>query len=116
VIGTCARLDLPLKCTAGLHHPVRHRAQEPDVMMHGFLNVFGAGLLAWSGQAAAGTLLGCVAETEARAFAFTADSFAWRDHGVDLAALRHIRSRSLCGFGSCSFAEPRADLQSLGVL
>jgi hypothetical protein len=116
VIGLCAELDLPLKCTAGLHHPVRHRAQEPDVMMHGFLNVFGAGLLAWSGTNDPAVLLGCVTETEARAFTFTDEAFVWRGHSVDLASLRRIRSRSLCGFGSCSFAEPRADLQSLGVL
>ncbi|MCP4291099.1 MAG: hypothetical protein GY780_04625, partial [bacterium] len=46
VVAFCRDLNLPLKCTAGLHHPVRHQAETPQVMMHGFLNVFGAGLLA----------------------------------------------------------------------
>ncbi len=116
VIHECARLDLPLKCTAGLHHPVRHRAAAPDVMMHGFLNVFGAGLLAWSAQADLDVLVECVTETDPAAFAFTGDTFAWRDHRVDAEAMRRIRSRSLSGFGSCSFNEPRADLQTLGLL
>jgi len=103
VIQTCARQDLPLKCTAGLHHPLRHRAAEPDVMMHGFLNVFGAGLLAWALQPPMDVLVDCVAVT-------------WRDHRVDIETMQRIRRRSLFGFGSCSFAEPRADLQDLGIL
>ncbi len=116
VIHRCAELDLPLKCTAGLHHPVRHRATEPDVMMHGFLNVFGAGLLAWGLQAELEVLTACVAETDPSAFVFTEEFFAWRDHRVDIKAMDRIRRESLSGFGSCSFAEPRSDLQSLGVL
>ena len=116
VIGACAGLELPLKCTAGLHHPVRHRAAEPDVMMHGFLNVFGAGVLAWALRPAPEVLLGCIAETDPAAFVFDADGFAWRDHHVDVVSIRRIRCRALAGFGSCSFAEPRADLRALGVL
>ncbi|MCB1182067.1 hypothetical protein KDM41_01455 [bacterium] len=116
VIGSCARLALPLKATAGLHHPVRHRAAEPDVMMHGFLNVFGAGLLAWSGATDAAGLLACVAETEAAAFAFDDEAFAWRERRVAAADVARLRGRALCGFGSCSFAEPRDDLRTLGLL
>jgi len=116
VIQQCARLDLPLKCTAGLHHPVRHRAVEPDVMMHGFLNVFGAGLLAWAVQPELDVLVECVAETDPAAFTFSGDTFAWRDYRLDVETMNRIRSRSLFGFGSCSFAEPRADLQDLGLL
>ncbi len=116
VIAAAVRLDLPLKCTAGLHHPVRHRSAEPDVMMHGFLNVFGAGLLAWAGPLSPGDLAACVAETDPAAFSFTADAFVWRDHRVEAGVIARIRQRYLAGFGSCSFAEPRADLQTLGML
>jgi hypothetical protein len=116
VLGACAAHDLPLKCTAGLHHPVRHRAAEPEVMMHGFLNVFGAGLLAWRDGADQALLEACVAETEAAAFTFTDEAFAWRDRTVATEDVRRIRRRALAGFGSCSFAEPRADLQALGML
>ncbi len=85
-------------------------------MMHGFLNVFGAGLLAWTGQFARDVLVDCLAETDPAAFVFDGETFAWRDHRVDAETMRRIRSRSLGGFGSCSFAEPRTDLQTLGVL
>lgn len=116
VIQTCAQQDLPLKCTAGLHHPVRHQATEPDVVMHGFLNVFGAGLLAWALRPELAQLVECVAETDPSAFTFTGETFAWRDLSVDIETMLRIRRRSLFGFGSCSFTEPRSDLQDLGIL
>lgn len=116
VIQHCVQWDLALKCTAGLHHPVRHRASEPDVMMHGFLNVFGAGLLAWAERPDRAVLVACLEETDPHAFTLAGDAFAWRDYRVRAATMRRVRSRALCGFGSCSFTEPRTDLQSLGVL
>ncbi len=116
IIAHCRDLGLALKCTAGLHHPVRHQSAEPVVMMHGFLNVIGAGLLAHAQQWDAKKLGQVVAETEPEAFEFTADSFSWRDHSVQADTLRTLRTQFLCGFGSCSFDEPRDDLQNLGLL
>ena len=116
VIHRSASLGLPLKCTAGLHHPVRHQAVTPAVMMHGFLNVFGAGVLAWARQLDVDQLLACVSETDPQAFTLTAAGFSWRDHQVAAEEIQQIRSGFLCGFGSCSFTEPRADLQALAIL
>jgi hypothetical protein len=115
-IDRCRRLGLPLKCTAGLHHPVRHQAIDPPVMMHGFLNVFGAGILAHATSADVEVLTACVAETDPTAFTFSADGFAWRKHMVSTADLDRAREGFLAGFGSCSFTEPREDLRSLGLL
>jgi hypothetical protein len=115
-IDRCRRLGLPLKCTAGLHHPVRHQATAPSVMMHGFLNVFGAGILAHATAANVATLTACVAETDPAAFTFAPDGFAWRDHRVTTAELDLARQGFLAGFGSCSFTEPCNDLRSLGLL
>jgi len=115
-IDTCRRLGLPLKCTAGLHHPVRHQAAEPPVMMHGFLNVFGAGVLAHALGADRDVLAACVADTDAAAFSLSNEGFRWRDHRVALPDLERARESFLSGFGSCSFAEPREDLRSLGLI
>jgi hypothetical protein len=115
-IDICRRLGLPLKCTAGLHHPVRHQATEPAVMMHGFLNVFGAGILAHGLMADLDVLTACVAETDPNAFSFSEDGFSWRDHSVDAATMKRAREGFLPGFGSCSFNEPRDDLRNLGLL
>ena len=115
-IDHCRRLGLPLKCTAGLHHPVRHQAAEPPVMMHGFLNVFGAGILAHALGAGIDVLTACISETDPGAFAFSDDGFAWRDHLVPAGALAQARDGFLSGFGSCSFDEPRDDLRALGLM
>jgi hypothetical protein len=115
-IDICRRLGLPLKCTAGLHHPVRHQAAEPAVMMHGFLNVFGAGILAHGLMADLEVLTGCVEETDPNAFSFSEEGFSWRDHSVDAASMKRAREGFLPGFGSCSFNEPRDDLRALGLL
>ncbi|MEN8007909.1 MAG: hypothetical protein ABFS42_12900 [Candidatus Krumholzibacteriota bacterium] len=115
-IDTCRRLGLPLKCTAGLHHPVRHQAVQPPVMMHGFLNVFGAGILAHAAAVDREVLTACVAETDPEAFTFSAEGFTWREHFVAVADLDRARAGFLAGFGSCSFAEPREDLRTLGIL
>src|SRR5207249_4476257 len=40
------RCKVPIKFTAGLHHPVRLFHPSVNTKMHGFLNVLGAGVLA----------------------------------------------------------------------
>ena len=115
-IDTCRRLGLPLKCTAGLHHPIRHQSVDPPAMMHGFLNVFGAGILAHALGAGPEVLTKCVAETDPAAFSFAEEKFSWRDFEVTAEGLEKARGDFLSGFGSCSFAEPRDDLRGLGLL
>jgi len=116
IVALCRDLDLPLKLTAGLHHPVRHQATEPAVMMHGFLNVFGAGVLAHALRWDAQKLSKVIADTDPASFGFDAGVFSWQGHTVQTDTLELIRSRFLCGFGSCSFDEPRDDLKKLGLL
>ncbi len=116
VISGCAERRLPLKFTAGLHHPVRHRAATPAVMMHGFLNVVGAALLAHAAGAGADVLAACLAETDPTAFRLDQTGFAWREHALDADAVARSRAARVAGFGSCSFDEPRQDLAALGML
>ena len=112
VLAGSARRQIPLKFTAGLHHPVRRRAADPDVMMYGFFNVFGAAFLAHAAGLAEAELAACLAETDPGAFTFTDEAFLWRGHGVGAARLAALRGAALCGFGSCSFAEPVDGLKS----
>ena len=41
---------MPFKCTAGLHHAVRHRAADTGFEHHGFLNVLLAVAAALTGE------------------------------------------------------------------
>lgn len=111
-----ARLGLPVKYTAGLHHPVRHEAQDPPVMMYGFLNVFVGGLLAAHAQASRETLAAVLSETDGTRFHCGAADLGWAEHRVPLAAVTTQRETALPGFGSCSFTEPLDDLAALNLL
>ncbi|MFN2371857.1 MAG: hypothetical protein ABR506_11990 [Candidatus Krumholzibacteriia bacterium] len=116
VIATAGGLDLALKFTAGLHHPVRRRVADPEVTMHGFLNVLGAAILVAAGRLGGDDLVACLTETEADAFTFGEDRFSWRGHAAGTAAVARARAGRVPGFGSCSFREPRDDLAALGLL
>ncbi len=54
------RSQVPIKFTAGLHHPIRKFDSSVQTKMHGFLNVLGAGVLAaehlWTQQQTAAML------------------------------------------------------------
>jgi hypothetical protein len=102
VLVACAARRLPLKATAGLHHPFRHYAADIGGRQHGFLN-----LLAAARTAVAGGDVDAVAEMLER-------EEADRDTVLDRI---DRRSRDLvASIGSCSIDEPVADLQALKLL
>jgi len=104
-VGVCARLELPFKATAGLHHPFRTRDDAIGVLRHGFVN-----LLAAAGRGDDARAI--VEEPDPAAFTVAAGGLAWRDREAGVAAAR----RRFTAFGSCSFDEPVADLLAAGAL
>ncbi|WP_051836236.1 hypothetical protein [Streptomyces sp. NRRL WC-3742] len=99
----CARRGLAYKCTAGLHNAVRHTDATTGFEHHGFLNVL---LAARESDPAVAT-----------------EVLAERDGEVLAKAVRTLTDRqvtvirdSFTAFGTCSIAEPLADLASLGLL
>jgi hypothetical protein len=120
-LRACHDLDVGLKFTAGLHHPVRARhplsyaADAPVATMHGFLNAFVAAALIAEGDIDDHTLRSVLRESDPRAFALGVDgSVRWRAHHLDPGAVRRARARFARSFGSCSFDDPVHDLQKLG--
>ena len=107
-LATCiaAALDreLPFKCTAGLHNALRHRDDETGFEHHGFLNVLVATRASLDG-ADVTEVASVLEETDA-------DKLLSR---TDEAALARAR-RWFRSFGSCSIAEPLADLRQLGLM
>ena len=120
-IAACARLGLPFKATAGLHHPLRseyrltYDAHADRGTMFGFLNVFVAAALARTGMPEAG-LAEVLEERDAGAFVFGEDTVSWRDHRADAHAVAGARRDAVMSFGSCSFREPVDELEALGLL
>ena len=112
---TPATHQLPIKFTAGLHHPIRQFRDEVQTKMHGFLNVLGAAVLAAEHQWDAHQATIMLEDEEADSFSFVDDFFAWRECRIDVERLRY-RRKFVASFGSCSFDEPREDLRALNLL
>ncbi|GIH71244.1 hypothetical protein [Sphaerimonospora thailandensis] len=106
-IVACADRGLPFKCTAGLHHAVRHTAPDTGFEHHGFLNVLLATSAALDGVAA-DEVAGVLAERDAAA---VADRIRALGDDEVAAARRMFRS-----FGTCSIDEPLDDLAALGLI
>lgn len=115
-IHLCKQYQVPLKATAGLHHPLRHFNQADRVMMHGFLNLFGAGILAQHHPLSVGEIKNILEDEDARNFVFEGAEFRWKNLTVAAEQIQNARNRLVISFGSCSFDEPRQDLRSLGYL
>jgi hypothetical protein len=112
----CLIAGVPFKATAGLHHPLPRFDVEVKARMHGFVNVFLAGVLAYSRNLSAEELQRLLDDDQPDHFSFTNRGARWQNHRAttaEIAAARHDFVRS---FGSCSFDEPCADLRQLGWL
>ena len=112
---TPATHQLPIKFTAGLHHPVRQYRDEVKTKMHGFLNVLGAAVLAAEHQWDARQASMMLDDENVDSFSFTDDFFAWREWKIGVERVQY-RRRFVASFGSCSFDEPRGDLRALRFL
>jgi hypothetical protein len=116
VLKICHEEGVPLKFTAGLHHPLPRPDSVIGALMHGFVNVFTAAALEWSHGLETGTLNEVLADEDAADFAFDDDGLRWRDLRVSTDWITEVRQSGAVSFGSCSFDEPRDDLRSLGWL
>jgi hypothetical protein len=93
--------EVPFKCTAGLHHAVRHTSPE-GFEQHGFLNVLLATLAAFDGASRAETVAVLEERDPAR---------------LDASEERIVRARRwFTSFGTCSVEEPVAELLALDLL
>jgi len=120
-LAACVEHRVTFKATAGLHHamrgtyPLTYDPASERGAMFGFLNVFVAALFANEGLGVADTRA-LLEESDARSFAFGSAGVTWRGHTVTAESIRRARAGTAVSFGSCSFAEPVADLAALGLL
>jgi hypothetical protein len=106
---------VPMKCTAGLHHPVRHFNPSVNTKMHGFLNVFGAGVLAFANGISQAQIQSILEDEDPASFVFDEAGFEWKD--LRVVTLEVARARQyITSFGSCSFDEPLEDLRNIHLL
>lgn len=115
-IAMCRDNRVPLKFTAGLHHPIRHFDHTVNTRMHGFINVFAAGVLAHVGDLTEDTIVPILEDEDAGQFVFADELFRWRDCRATTQQIASVRQKYLISFGSCSFDEPRDDLRAMDWL
>ena len=104
---TLAQARLAFKCTAGLHHAVRHRAADTGFEHHGFLNV----LLAVAAALDDASREQVAAELADR----DAVRVAAKISNLDVETVSAVRSL-FTSFGTCSTDEPVNDLVTLGLV
>jgi hypothetical protein len=116
VIAVCRDKRQALKFTAGLHHPIRHFDSGVSAKMHGFLNVFGAGVLARARDLTYEQVREIIEDEDPSHFCFDESGIAWKQHRATTDEIVTARKQFVVSFGSCSFDEPRADLRAMGIL
>tara|TARA_B100000953_G_scaffold265178_2_gene232704 strand:- start:3119 stop:4126 length:1008 start_codon:yes stop_codon:yes gene_type:complete len=130
MIQNCSIFQVPLKFTAGLHHPLRHHSNEYNTEMHGFINMFSASIFATNFPTPESKqekfrmfillshMIDCQNDSD---FEFLDEKLVWnvsddRDSKFEITkeTIEKSRSNSAISFGSCSFQEPIDDLTQLG--
>ena len=130
MIQTCVIIGIPMKFTAGLHHPIRHFAEEYDEFMHGFINTFGAGIFATTFPKPKNSqekykmfilLSHMIDDQNAENFSFNTNSMIWKvgddrdtQFEIDVEKIENARKKGMISYGSCSFQDPIDDLTQLG--
>jgi hypothetical protein len=109
-VAGCRERGLAFKATAGLHHPIR------DGIVHGFLNLLGAAVLAHAEGAGMRDLIPVLLEEDYNAFKLDDEAFTVCGTRFGADAVSAARSELFTGYGSCSFSEPVEDLKALGLL
>jgi hypothetical protein len=102
VLVACAHRRVPLKATAGLHHPFRHHPADFGGPQHGFLNLLAAAAAATAGD-----------DVDALEKLLQVEETG-RGEVVDRID-RHARDL-VASIGTCSIDEPVDDLRKLGLL
>jgi hypothetical protein len=113
-VAAAAAARVRFKATAGLHHPIRHYAEDPGCTMHGFLNLLAAAVFASRTDQTG--LREILKEEDPHAFAFEETSFRWNRLSSSVEELKRARTDVFASYGSCSFAEPVEDLMALDML
>jgi hypothetical protein len=116
VVKLCRDQKVAIKATAGLHHPVRRFDPEMQTFMHGFLNLFTAGVLAHTRRLGRDQIEEILLDECASDFKFDGDGMQWKTLRASVKEIEAARRSAIVSFGSCSFDEPCDDLRQLGLL
>jgi hypothetical protein len=113
VLATVRDHQVPIKFTAGLHHPLRHWNNDLGAHVHGFINVLMAAMFAHACRLPPKNIETILADERSKDFVFSGNVARWLDLPIRTELIEDLR-RLIVGFGSCSVDEPLDDLRALG--
>ena len=111
----CIKYNIPMKFTAGLHHPIRHYNDSVQTKMNGFFNIFLGGMIAKKYKLECDKLIEILMDESAENFKFERDCFIWKKFNLTNKEIEQFHEENFISYGSCSFNEPREDLTNLGI-
>jgi hypothetical protein len=118
-ISICARQHVPIKFTAGLHHPFQ-RSMRSGISscgsdsMHGYFNVFFAAFAAHHCAISDGEVEELLLRSDSNDLVFGDEALRWGEITLPLDEIKRLRSSMVISFGSCSFIEPLDDAAKRG--
>ena len=115
-ISACRDASVPMKFTAGLHHPVRRYSESVKAKMYGFFNIFIAGMIAHKFSLQKDLLTDILLDETPNNFKFDTNGLHWKKYSILNSEIQSYRQKFIISYGSCSFNEPRSDLKKLGLL
>jgi len=115
-ITCCRERGVLLKATAGLHHPIRRFDPGVQAKMHGFLNVFAAGVLSFANRLSEKEVQAIIEDEDPNNFVFDDEGLRWKTYRAKTTQIESARREFITSFGSCSFDEPRDDLRALELI
>ena len=113
-LAESAAQGIAMKCTGGLHRPLRTAPGTNGAPMHGFVNLLIAATLASSSATEPRLIETVLEEADPSVFSFNGRTLGWRDRKLTTTEIAAARQRTLISFGSCYVEQPRLELQKLG--
>lgn len=115
-IYSCNDAEIPFKATAGLHHPFRQFDTDLKAITHGFINVFGAGIIAYINTLPKEIISEIISEDNPQNFIFEINKFRWKNYTIEKDKIELARNNFMISFGSCDFITPIEELQKINLL
>ncbi|MBL8880071.1 MAG: hypothetical protein JNG88_13210 [Phycisphaerales bacterium] len=114
-LSRCGESGVPIKFTAGLHHPFPRFDAAAGARMYGFIPMYLAAILAHMYQLSEAEIAAVLTCDDPAHFEITDSYLRFGDHAVPNEEIESLRQNYILTFGSCSFDEPRDDLRAAGL-
>lgn len=116
IIRECLKREIVMKITGGMQYPVRQFSESLQTKLHGFMNVFGSGIIAMRHNISNRGLVELLRNEKADKFTFTDECFSWHEWEINIKDIEYARKYLMTSMISCYFVEAVEGLKAKGML